>query len=184
MNINIWENERVRLRGVEPDDWKIFMDWNLDTETARMCYFIPFPQSSVDVQRMALETAQKRGENDIYTWMIENKDGVAVGNINSHDTDRRIGTFSYGLAIRREYWGKGYASSAIHLVLNYFFTELRYQKCNIDVFSFNTASIRLHEKLGFVREGLRRRCVYTGGQYFDNVLFGMTVDEFHERWPA
>ena len=157
MSMNVWESDLVRLRGVEPDDWKIFMDWNLDTETARMCYHIPFPQSSVDVQRYALETAQKRGENDIYTWMIENNEGIGVGNINSHDTDRRCGTFSYGLAIRREFWGNGYAPEAIRLVLRYFFNELGYQKCNVSVYAFNSASIRLHEKLGFVREGQRRR---------------------------
>jgi RimJ/RimL family protein N-acetyltransferase len=184
MGVNIWQNEAVRLRAVEPEDWKIFMDWNLDTETARMCYFIPFPQSAVDVQRFALETSQKRGENDHYVWMIENPDGIAVGNLNSHDTDRRIGTFSYGVAIRREFWGKGYAPQAIRLVLNYFFNELGYQKCNVGVYSFNSASIRLHEKLGFVREGQRRRTIYTAGQYFDDVLFGMTIEEYRARWPS
>lgn len=184
MGVNIWQTERIRLRGVEPEDWKIFLDWDLDTETARLCYFIPFPQSSASAQRLAQETALKRGEDETYTWMIENAEGVAVGNLNTHEVSRRNGTFSYGVALRREFWGQGYASEAIRLVLRYYFDELGFQKCNVGVYSFNDASIRLHEKLGFTREGAQRRSIFTRGQYYDNILFGITAEEFHARWGA
>ncbi len=66
--------------------------------------------------------------------------------------------------------------------LRYFFDELRYQKATVTVYSFNVASIRLHEKLGFQREGQIRRTVYTRGQYFDELFYGMTCEEFAERY--
>ncbi|MBI4928809.1 MAG: GNAT family N-acetyltransferase [Anaerolineae bacterium] len=182
MTTNLWQGERIRLRGVEPEDWQVFMDWNLDTETARACYFIPFPQSAADVKRYAEQTALQRGENDSYTLLMALADGSVVGSINTHDAFRRYGTFSYGVAVKREYWGNGYAGEAIRLVLRYFFDELGYQKCNAGVYSFNTASIRLHEKLGFTLEGRQRRNVFTNGEYFDNLLFGMTAEEFRARW--
>jgi hypothetical protein len=31
MTNNIWQGERVRLRAVEPDDWRHFFTWNEDT---------------------------------------------------------------------------------------------------------------------------------------------------------
>ena len=76
------------------------------------------------------------------------------------------------------------ASEAIRLVLRYYFDELGFQKCNVGVYSFNEASIRLHEKLGFTREGVQRRSIFTRGQYYDNILFGITAEEFHARWSA
>jgi RimJ/RimL family protein N-acetyltransferase len=51
------------------------------------------------------------------------------------------------------------------------------------VYNFNTASLALHEKLGFVREGMPRRMVYTGGQHHDIVAFGLIADEFAARYP-
>jgi RimJ/RimL family protein N-acetyltransferase len=40
------------------------------------------------------------------------------------------------------------------------------------------ASQKLHESLGFQHEGVRRECIYSGGKYCDEVLYGMTFDEF------
>jgi RimJ/RimL family protein N-acetyltransferase len=73
------------------------------------------------------------------------------------------------------------------MVLRYFFEELRYQKVTIHVHSDNTPSARLHERLGFQLEGRLRRTVYTRGQHLDELVFGMTVEEFqsaHLRAPG
>ncbi len=47
-----------------------------------------------------------------------------------------------------------------------------------NVYAFNERSIRLHEKMGFQKEGQIRRAVYTNGQYYDEILYGMTKEEF------
>jgi RimJ/RimL family protein N-acetyltransferase len=88
------------------------------------------------------------------------------------------GTFRYGLSIVREQRRKGYASEAIHLVLAYFFRELRYQKVNVEVYAFNEPSLRLHLRLGFREEGRLRRMIRTAGAYHDEIILGMTVEEF------
>ena len=67
---------------------------------------------------------------------------------------------------------------AIRLVLTYFFQELRYQKCNATVYAFNTSSIKLHESLGFQLEGRIRRNIYTSGQFYDELIYGITREEF------
>jgi RimJ/RimL family protein N-acetyltransferase len=42
----------------------------------------------------------------------------------------------------------------------------------------NEASIRLHRALGFLEEGRRRRNLFFDGQYHDDILFGLTREEF------
>lgn len=105
-----------------------------------------------------------------------------MGIINSHHCDRRVGCFEYGLAIHAEQRRKGYATEAVCLLVRYFFEELRYQKVTVDVFSYNVASIQLHEQLGFQLEGRLRRMLYTNGRYHDKLFYGMTQEEFKKRY--
>ena len=178
---NIWQGDRVRLRAIEPEDWKIFNEWDLDSDTARECYWVPFPKTQEAARKWALDLSQQAPKEDAFFFVIENLAGEIVGTINPHDCDARVGCFKYGLAIRREHQRHGYASEAIRLVLRYFFRELRYQKVTVDVYDFNEASIKLHEKLGFQHEGRVRRMVFTDGSYHDSLIFGMTREEFEAQ---
>jgi RimJ/RimL family protein N-acetyltransferase len=175
---NIWQGKRVRLRAVEPDDWQAFFDWEQDTHFGRWTYWIPFPTSREAARTWAAGQALADGKTHEFRWVIETLDGEFAGTINTHTCDPRVGTFQYGVAVKREYWRHGYASEAIWIVLGYFFRELRYQKVTAPVYAFNEPSLALHCRLGFTEEGRLRRMVYTGGQYHDEVLFGMTVEEF------
>ncbi len=180
---DIFQGKRVRLRGLQPADAEFFHAWNRDTDMARAVDWI-WPPMPLEWERHWLEKqVSERPTGDNYNLGIENAQGELVGTITSHDCDRRTGCFSYGVAIRDEYQRRGYAREAILLLLRWFFEELRYQKVTVDVYSFNEASLRLHDSLGFVREGRIRRTVYTGGRHFDQIIFGMTAEEFAERYP-
>jgi RimJ/RimL family protein N-acetyltransferase len=61
------------------------------------------------------------------------------------------------------------------------FNEMRFQKCNSGCIDINETSIALHKALGFREEGRQRRSIYTNGRYYDNVLFGLTREEFDEN---
>jgi RimJ/RimL family protein N-acetyltransferase len=52
-------------------------------------------------------------------------------------------------AIFPDHRRRGYASDAITALIRAFFEEFRYQKVNVRIHEFNTASITLHEQLGF-----------------------------------
>lgn len=180
MGFNIWEGEKVRLRAVDIKDAGVCYKWShdYDCESDRFCDEIHFP-STYDAMVARVEAASKRGpDNDEFRWVIENMEGIAVGNINTFDCSRKAGTFKYGLGIIREHWGKGYAKETIKIVLRYYFRELRYQKATVHIYSFNERSMKLHESLGFQREGRIRRMVFTNGNYYDEVIYGMTYEEF------
>ncbi|HSH79818.1 MAG TPA: GNAT family N-acetyltransferase [Herpetosiphonaceae bacterium] len=178
MSTNYWQGSRVRLRGVEPADWETFWRWDQDGEATRRGYFLPFPRSQEAARRWTEREATQEGTNDNFRWVIENLAGEMVGSINSHSCETRSGTWSYGIGIAREHQRKGFASETITLVSRYFFRELRYQKATVHVYSFNEPSVRLHERLGFQLEGRIRRMIYTGGVFWDDLVFGLTVDEF------
>ena len=178
MNINFWKGDLIRLRAVEPEDWKHFFQWREDTYFQQTTDRITFPRSQEAVKRWAADCALAEPKDDAYRWVIENHEGEFVGTINTYTCDPRHGTLKYGLGIRREYWRRGYATEAIRIVLRYFFEELRYQKANVQVYDFNQGSVDLHRRLGFQEEGRLRRMGYSQGQYYDWIVMGVTREEF------
>jgi RimJ/RimL family protein N-acetyltransferase len=174
----VWQGKLVRLRAFEASDWEVYFAWDQDDEQARRLYTIPFPQSPTAVREWAEREASRTRDGDEFRFVIENQAGEVVGDLTTNRCDPRVGSFSYGIAIRREHRRRGYATDAIALVLHYYFHELRYQKATVSVYSFNTESARLHEKLGFTLEGRIRRMIYTDGEHFDELVYGITVEEF------
>lgn len=181
-NVNFWRGEKIRLRAIEQKDLDdiIASTEEPDTELNRYEDVINFPISK-ESDRENLEALAKKDRADgSFFWVVEDMQGQRVGYINTFDCDQRAGTFKYALMIKRPYWGKGYAREAISIVLRYYFRELRYQKVSIMIYSFNERSIRLHERLGFKLEGRIRRMVYTNGTFYDELFFGMIIEEFDQ----
>src|SRR5918997_6527852 len=168
---SIWQGERVRLRAIEPSDWAFYFAWNQDDEQSRRISAIPFPQSAEAVRQWAQQESIRKPEGDAFRFVIENETGEVVGDLTTHHCDARVGSFSYGIPIRREHRRNGYAAEAIALVLRYYFRERRYQKATVTVFSFNESSSHLHETLGFQLEGRIRRTIFTNGELFDELVY-------------
>ncbi len=182
--LNMWEGPNIRLRAVEPEDLERFQSFDQDSEAARSGWWIPFPRSKYAAERWVEKTALDHGQDDTYRFVIEAKQHGVVGSISTHNCNRRTGTFNYGIAIGREYRRRGFAKEAISLVLRYYFEELRYQKVTVSIYAFNERSLKLHESLGFQQEGRLRRMIYTGGQYHDEILMGLTREEFEACKPG
>ena len=178
---NYWQGKLVRLRAIEQEDIDNLASPVTDSWLDRADDRIYFP-SSLEKARDSLN-AQRERKNDSFFWIIETVEGKEVGNIATFDCDSRVGVFKYSIVIKRSFWRQGYASEAIKMVMRYYFRELRYQKCTVLVYSFNQASIDLHNKLGFIKEGQLRRMVFTNGEFYDELYFGITAEEFDEIDP-
>lgn len=117
---NFWHGTQIRIRGIEPEDAEILYRWNFDGETARLIDFLWPPTSLAGTRAWAQRMATQEFKDDQFHGVIENNQSEMVGLFNSHSTNRRTGTFSYGISIGGEYSGRGYASEAIVLLLRYF----------------------------------------------------------------
>lgn len=182
--MNYWQTELIRLRGVEPGDGDLFWTWNQDSEMARNLEFVWPPVSLAQVQEWAGVEARRKLEDNSFRWVIENLDGTPVGFIHTHNCQPRNGVFKYGIGVEAPHRRKGYARAAALLVIRYYFQELRYQKVTVQMHSANESSRALHEGMGFVLEGRVRRAIFTNGAYLDELFYGMTVEEWQQRYGA
>jgi RimJ/RimL family protein N-acetyltransferase len=176
-----WQGEKVRLRPLRIEDAEQGFISSLDSPSRQLLQLgIELP-TSVEILRSSLEKYVDCKDTDgVIVFAIENHEGVDIGSVSFHSRNRKNGTFSFGVVIDRAHRRKGYAEDAVRIVLRYGFRERRYQKCNSACVHTNEASIRLHQKLGFVEEGRRRRQFFLNGEYHDDVLFGLTREEFDQ----
>lgn len=172
-----WQGNKVKLRLLKKDDWKVYYDVQSDSEGIRVYEpGIQLPKT----EEMLKKFVENRIENPTssITFMIENLNEETAGIGSLYNRDERNGTFSFSIRIFPKYRNRKYALEASKIILKYGFYELRYQKANSETIEINIPSINLHHSLGFKNEGRRRRNVYTNGKYYDEVLFGMTAEEF------
>ncbi len=86
---------------------------------------------------------------------------------------------SFGISIGNpDHVGRGYGAEASTLFLSYAFGVMGYHKVNLDFWEYNTRAQALYEKLGFVHEGRRRGNHWSRGRFWDDVLMGVTAEEW------
>lgn len=181
---SVWVGERVRLRGVEPEDWEAFGRFEQNSADMRRADKIQPPWSAARQREFAQNVAVKPVEGDQFNLAIESlEDGALAGTVGTHSIDHRAGRFGYGIAIGGDHKGRGYGSEAVSLLLNFMFGERRFHKCEASVWAFNEPSLAFHRKAGFTEEGRLRDHEFFAGRHHDVVLFGMTATEFAARHP-
>lgn len=174
-----WQDDRVRLRAVRPDDWMHHYVNRFDTP-ARLLLdaMVELPPTEAEARHFAEEWTDFGNAASRLMFSIETLDGVYVGGLNLNSIDERNGTFSIGIQIDRDHRGRGYGTAAMRILLRYAFFERRLHKFNDSVMEGNEASARMMETLGCVREGVRREVIFANGRYYDEILYGMTASEF------
>ena len=181
-NQYFWQGERIRLRPMHVDDAKLWLaDEQSDSEGVRFLNSgMTLPRSEHDARQFADAFAEFNKQEERIMFSIETLGGELVGGINIHSMNQKNGTFETGSRIYRAYRGRGYFFEAKLIVLRYAFHELRFQKYNIHCMETNAAMIKHAQRLGCQAEGRVRRDIYTNGRFYDELIFGLTREEFDE----
>ncbi len=164
---------RLRLREFRPDDLDASMAIVGDPEVTRS---LSFDTRTRDEQAERLADDIARAQTDLrpdYYLAIANEADLLIGFVRIGLGGHRSGELGY--AIRREDWGKGYATEATTLMLDFGFHTLRLHRIQAACGPENHPSQRLLTKLGFIPEGRIRDHVFTNGAWRDSLLYS-TLD--------
>jgi RimJ/RimL family protein N-acetyltransferase len=82
-----------------------------------------------------------------------------------------------GLAVHPDHRGRGVADQGARLLQAYLFDELGFHRLELACYAYNDRAIRHAERVGFVREGVKRRAYLRHGEWQDAVEFGLLADE-------
>jgi [ribosomal protein S5]-alanine N-acetyltransferase len=175
------EGNGVTLRMPQIAD---FEEWAALRETSRD-FLTPWEPTWPldDLTRAAFRRRIKRYAEDLrtdqgYAFLIaRSSDGTLVGGLTLANIRRGVaqaGSLGYwtGLPFVRQ----GYMTAAVRAVIPFAFMSLRLHRLEAACIPTNTASIRLLEKTGFVREGYAREYLCINGVWQDHLLYGRLND--------
>ena len=103
--------------------------------------------------------------------------GQAVGGIGvivGEGIRRYTGQFGFWLGEAN--WGHGVATAAANTMAHYALGQSQFARLEAPVIAWNVASMRVLEKVGFLREGVLRKSVFKDGQLTDSVMYALVRD--------
>ncbi|MCZ7583152.1 MAG: GNAT family N-acetyltransferase [Deltaproteobacteria bacterium] len=168
--------ERIYLRLLEPEDTDRCARWINDPEVN---YGLISEQLHFNrVREREWIDGLYRDDTSITFGICLKADGRHIGNIGLNLIDRVSRTAHFGILIgEKDEWGKGYATEATKLVVEYAFNVQNLQRVELVVFEFNERAHACYKKAGFVEEGRLRRKRYKRGKYYDEILMAILRDE-------
>jgi [ribosomal protein S5]-alanine N-acetyltransferase len=98
--------------------------------------------------------------------------GSAVGGIGAIAGDGiACRTCQFGYWLGQGHWGKGIATAAASAFVQHIKDRTLFARLEAPVFQWNAASMRVLEKVGFLREGVLRKSVTKDGELIDSVMY-------------
>lgn len=172
---------RVRLRQlVDADVPSLFAVFS-DPQVMR--YWSSPPMGDVAEARALLADIRASfQQRSLYQWGVAlATDERVVGTCTLFHIDPRNRRAEIGYALARDYWGQGLMGEALSALIGYAFGSLGLARLEADVDPRNIASIRIVERLGFVREGLLRERWHVAGEAQDSVILGLLRRDWEAR---
>lgn len=178
------QGEKVVLRAIRRDDLPAICTFNNNVAVELAGGGDPpYPQSLERLQAEFDADAGKGGRNGT-SFVIETKSETGseagnkvIGHCALFHFDEVAHTCELGITIGDQaYWGQGYGTDAIRLLVNYAFRLRNLHKVWLTVLGSNARAIAAYQKCGFAEEGRLRQQVWSNGAYVDLVYMGVLRD--------
>ncbi|MBA3664656.1 MAG: GNAT family N-acetyltransferase [Bacteroidetes bacterium] len=162
---------RLILKRITSADLQELFAIRSNKETMR---FIPRPIAKVPADAQTVI--------DMIDTAINNNEGINWG-LYPKDTNKLIGVLGYvrinkgnaraevGYVLNADFHRKGYTEEALNEILNYGFTTLNFNCIEAVINPENTPSVRLIEKLNFIKEGRFRDFTFHNEEFSDAFIY-------------
>jgi len=174
MNI---KGKKILLRAIEETDLTSLHKWANDPATQDIIGDIHFP-SSMNFQKSWFERLQNDTLNQ--RLAIEAPEVGIIGISSIMHIDWRNNHAWHGIVLGDvDIRGKGYGIDAVMATMRYAFEELHLERLDGSMIEYNKISISFYcDKLGWKEEGRRRNYYYRKGRYWDQVVVGITKNDY------
>ncbi|WP_322792977.1 GNAT family N-acetyltransferase [Bellilinea sp.] len=179
MNGDSLTGNLVRLVAIDLDeDARLLSEWDRDSEFQRLL-------NSESASRYNPKQVREFFEKEIdsmHFYMIQRlEDNRKIGLIDLNGIDWVSRNAWVGIGIgEREFWGKGYGTDAMKVLLRYAFTILNLQRVTLNVFDFNQRGYASYKKSGFKEEGRLPGALLKAGKRCDLIFMGILRSEWEE----
>lgn len=175
----MFDGKLVRLREYRKEDIPLRLSYINDPEVLKYLEpGIPYPVTLNEELRWFDSISAFK---DTYRFAVETvSDSNYIGDCGINSIDWKNSNAGVSIFIGNDtYRGKGYGTEAMHLLMDFVFSQMSINKIRLQVYSFNERAIRSYEKCGFKTEGVLRQEIFRNGEYFDVIAMGILRNEYN-----
>ena len=147
-SIPVLETKRLALRAPRLEDAKTVAALANDRRIAENTARIPHPYKMSDAESF-ITGANKAGGEAVFLITLRDETIVGACGLLMHEQMPELGCW-----LGVPHWGQGYATEALHAVIDYAFTDLAHESLQAGARVTNPASRRVLEKCGFQWTGV------------------------------
>lgn len=151
-------------------------------EVARLCnnyniykntLYLPYPYSLVDALLWMESHFDNFEAGKSFEFAVTGKESGELFGAIALSNNQRFNHGEIAYWIGEEYWGRGYATEAAEVIVQFAFSEKKYHKVFARCFHSNPASGRVLEKLGMREEGILIDHIRKENRYENLVHYGI-----------
>jgi RimJ/RimL family protein N-acetyltransferase len=175
----VLSTDRLVLREWVPSDAADMLSFRGDPEVQ---YFNSEPMREVSEATALIEElrAGYAGHRSIHWAVTVRPDDRPVGLFGFNYWQRFHRRAEIGYDLVRTHWGRGLAYEGMAAIVAFGFGELGLHRIETETILDNVRSVRLLERLGFQREGVRREySLEADGVFHASTVWGLLEQEYH-----
>ena len=168
-----------RLRELEREDIKKINKWRNDPELIA-CLGAPYRFINEDVDSDWYEKYMHSRNNSVRCVIVNSENDeeilglISLLDINYINRSAEL-HIMIGAAQNR---GKGIGTFAVKSMVDHAFNNLNLRRIELGVLENNIPAIKLYEKTGFVKEGIKRKSNYKNGEYISLIIMALLKEEW------
>ena len=177
------EGDHVRLRKIERADLALMHKWLNDADVVMWARFSPDHMVTRDALEKEYEKEIAGESHERATFVIEEiSTAKPIGWCVMRTWDRKHVSTNVGIGLgERAYWGKGYGTEAVRLLLTIAFDQQRWHRAELWTLADNARAVGAARKCGFRVEGRERESAYFDGKHRDVYLMAILKSEWDAR---
>ena len=166
--------DEARIRRAEPRDLDFFVELSNHADVE------PFlsARRPREPETLLAEIERSLREPLHFGRFVIEADGRRAGIMGFQVENRRSRIASLGgLAVHPEFRGRRISDEAARQFQRHLIRDLGYHRLQLEIYAFNERAIAHAERVGFVREGVRRRAYRRHGEWVDGIMFGLVRED-------
>jgi RimJ/RimL family protein N-acetyltransferase len=172
------DGQHVRLRAIEREDLPRLhelLDDDLELMTRRSDE-PPRPLTLAGLEQRFDETLEERDPTSM--WFAAEVDDDLIGECGLQSIDHYRRSCQIGIALGREYWGKGLGQDAVRTLVDFAFRDLGMHRVGLEVLADDERAVGAYRKVGFVEEGRLRDHSWFEGGFHDALVMGILREDW------
>jgi RimJ/RimL family protein N-acetyltransferase len=144
-------------------------------EVSRYLALVPYPYRAKDA-RDFIKLRRKKAKHNPYNFgIILKHSGKLVGMIGLTGLDKFSGKAEVGYWLGKKYWRQGITEEALRAIVKFAFQKIKLVRLEAGALVENKASANLLKKVGFRKEGLKRKGARpkSTSKWHDTYIFGL-----------